>query len=283
MDPITDEDLAAVTFSRRRILIVGGFSVAAAALVAACASDKPKPQVPEAGVAPSTTALPEQNVTDVVLLRTASSLQHSLIDGYNKVLAIGTVPAATADLVRRFVAHHTAHATLLEDTTRDVGGEPFTEANAALDQNVIDPALTAIAAAGNDPADFSWFVYGLENVAAGTLQSFVPVLQVPALRATVMSVGGATARQAAIAAGLIPTAVVVPLPPDLAAAAPSPTTTAVPGATTTTTPANLLIPVAKVPASFGSLTPVSVAIAGTEDAWNLLGPNSYEYVDAPTS
>ena len=75
----------------------------------------------------------------------------------------------------------------------------------------------------------------------------------------------------------------VPIPENLAAAAPATTTTALAGATTTTTPANLLIPVYQVPGPFGSLTAVSVAIAGKEDAWNLLGPNSYEYVDQPAT
>ena len=45
-------------------------------------------------------------------------------------------------------------------------------ANAALNKNIIDPALKDIADAGNDPDDLSWFVYGLENVSTGTYQSF---------------------------------------------------------------------------------------------------------------
>jgi hypothetical protein len=149
--------------------------------------------------------------------------------------------------------------------------------------NVIDPALKSIAAAGNTPADLNWFIYGLENVATGTMQSFVPILRVPALRSAVMSVGGAEARTSAIASTLIPTVTVVPPLPEEAAAAASATTTTAPGATTTTTPAALLIPVAQVPGSFGSQTAVSVAIANAEDAWNLLGPNSYEYVEDTTT
>ena len=272
------DEAAGATVSRRHILAVGGFSIAAAAVVAACAPDKPKPQVPQAGVAPSTTALPEQNVSDAVLLRTASSLERTLNDAYAKVLGIGTLPADAANIVRTFASNHSAHATFLDKTTADVGGEPFTEANAPLQKNIVDPALKAIADAGNDPADLLWFVYGLENVAAGTLQSFVPLLDVPALRGQVMSVGGADARYAAIAAGLLPTTTVVPLSPEEAAA--TTTTTAIAGATTTTTPANEAVKVAQVPGSFAPLTPVAVAIAGVEEAWNLLGPNSYAYLPA---
>jgi len=279
VDPISDDD---GRFSRRRILAVGGFSIGVAAVVAACAPDRPTPQVPQAGVAPSTTAVPEQNVDDVVLLRTASSLEHSIADAYTKILGLGVLPADTTDLVRRFGDQHTARAVYFEDLTRDNGGEPFTAGNEPFNTNVINPALKSIADAGNNPGDYNWFVYGLENVATGTMQSFVPILRVPALRSSVMAVGGAEARAAAIAAALIPTVTVVPATAtgeEIAAT----TTTTVAGATTTTTPAAQLIPVTQVPGSFGSQTAVSVAIANQEEAWNLLGPNSYEYVEDTTT
>jgi hypothetical protein len=279
---MTDDDQP-ITFSRRRILAVGGFSVGLAAVVAACAPDKPKPQVPQAGVAPSTTALPDENVNDVVLLRTASSLEHSLTDAYAKVLALNVLPADTTALVRRFADQHSARATFFEDLTSDNGGEPFTSGNVPFQTNVIDPALKAIADAGNDTNDLNWFIYGLENVATGTMQSFMPILRVPALRSAVMSVGGAEARTSAIAATLIPTVTVVPPSPEAAKAAAATTTTTAPGATTTTTPAAQAVAVAQVPGSFGSQTAVSVAIANVEDVWNLLGPNSYEYVEDTTT
>jgi Ferritin-like domain len=279
VDPISDDD---GRFSRRRILAVGGFSIGVAAVVAACAPDRPTPQVPQAGVAPSTTAVPEQNVDDVVLLRTASSLEHSIADAYTKILGLGVLPADTTDLVRRFGDQHTARAVYFEDLTRDNGGEPFTAGNEPFNTNVINPALKSIADAGNNPGDYNWFVYGLENVATGTMQSFVPILRVPALRSSVMAVGGAEARAAAIAAALIPTVTVVP-PTATGEEIAATTTTTVAGATTTTTPAAQLIPVTQVPGSFGSQTAVSVAIANQEEAWNLLGPNSYEYVEDTTT
>jgi len=279
VDPISDDD---GRFSRRRILAVGGFSIGVAAVVAACAPDRPTPQVPQAGVAPSTTAVPEQNVDDVVLLRTASSLEHSIADAYTKILGLGVLPADTSDLVRRFGDQHTARAVYFEDLTRDNGGEPFTAGNEPFNTNVINPALKSIADAGNNPGDYNWFVYGLENVATGTMQSFVPILRVPALRSSVMAVGGAEARAAAIAAALIPTVTVVP-PTATGEEIAATTTTTVAGATTTTTPAAQLIPVTQVPGSFGSQTAVSVAIANQEEAWNLLGPNSYEYVEDTTT
>ena len=263
--------------------MAGGFSVAAAAVIAACASDPVKPQVPQAGIAPTTTGLPEQVVTDEVMLRTCSSLERSLVAAYDTILALTTIKPETTSMVRNFSVHHSAHATYYENLTRDIGGQPFTRSNAAFDTNIVAPALQAMAQTNNDPGDVQWFVYGMESVAAGSFQLFVQSITKPALRANVMTVGGVEARHAAIAAGVIPSA--TPVPPVAAAQATgaAPSTTTIAGATTTTTPANQLIAVSQVPGPFGSLSSVSVAIANKEDTWPLLGPNSYEYLPATPS
>jgi hypothetical protein len=276
VDPLFEDD----GVSRRHVLVVGGFSVAVAALVAACAPDRPPAQVPQAGLAPTTTGLPTQNITSEVLLRTASSLEHSLVGAYDKLLGLNVISPDAGTTVRLFRDHHAEHATYFEQATRDIGGMPFTEPNAALQANIIDPAFKSIGDAGNQPNDFAWFVYGLENVAASTFQSFASTLTVPALRSEIMSVGGVEARQAAVAAASIPTFTVLPPLPEEAAAATTTTPTTAKGVTTTSTPANLAVPVSQVPSSFGLLTATEVAIAGSEEAWNPLGPNSYEYVPA---
>src|SRR5206468_1712400 len=130
---------------------------------------------------------------------------------------------------------HTQRAVYFEDLTRDNGGQPYTSTNQPFDTNVINPALKEIATTGNQAADLNWFIYGLETVATGTMQSFVPLLRVPPLRSAVMAAGGAEARTSAIAATLIPTVTVVPPTADqeVAGAAVASTTTAA-GATTTT-------------------------------------------------
>ncbi len=263
-------------FSRRRVLTVGGFSVALTAVIAACASDPPKAQVPQAGTAPSTTGVPDQNITDEVLLRTASSLEHTLIAAYHQVQETNALTGEAASNMQLFIDHHTVHASYFENLTADIGGTPFTGTNAAMEANIVTPSLKSISDAGNQPADFIWFMYGLENVAAGTFQLFVPDLSVPRLRGQLMAVGGVEARHAAIATKQIPTATVVPLTPDEAAAAAT-TTTTIKGGTTTTTPPNQAVQVAQVPGAFGSLTAVNVAVAGKEQTFDLLGPNSYEY------
>jgi hypothetical protein len=272
-----------LTFSRRRILVAGSFSVAAAALIAACATDPPTPQVPQAGIAATTTASPEQVVTDEVMLRTCSSLEHSLVNAYTTLLALATIAPETAAMVRNFATHHAAHAVYYENLTRDLGGQPFTGPNTAFDKNIVTPTLKAMADAGNDPGDIGWFVYGMESVAAGSFQLFVQSITKSILRGDVMTVGGVEARHAAIAAGMISTSHPVPPLPESQATAPAASTTTVAGATTTTTPANQLVEVYQVPGPFGSLSAVSVAVANKEMTWPLLGPNSYEYLPPKTS
>jgi len=274
MDPLVTDD----GISRRHVLVVGGFSVAVAAVVAACAPDRPGPQVPQIGLSPTTSGLPTQNITDEVLLRTSSSLEHSLVGAYDSVLGLNVITPDAGTSVRLFRNHHAEHATFFEQSTRDIGGTPYTQPNAALQANIIDPNLKAIANAGNHPEDLMWFVYGLENVAASTFQSFAPILHAPPLRGQVMSVGGVEARQAATAATYIPTYTVLPPLPAEEAIATTTTATTVKGATTTSTPANLAVPVSQVPSSFGQLVGTEVAIAGTEEAWLPLGPNSFVYL-----
>ena len=274
MDPLVTDD----GISRRHVLVVGGFSVAVAAVVAACAPDRPGPQVPQIGLSPTTSGLPTQNITDEVLLRTSSSLEHSLVGAYDTVLGLNVITPDAGTSVRLFRNHHAEHATFFEQSTRDIGGTPYTQPNAALQANIIDPNLKAIANAGNHPEDLMWFVYGLENVAASTFQSFAPILHAPPLRGQVMSVGGVEARQAATAATYIPTYTVLPPLPAEEAIATTTTATTVKGATTTSTPANLAVPVSQVPSSFGQLVGTEVAIAGSEEAWLPLGPNSFVYL-----
>ena len=274
MDPLVTDD----GISRRHVLVVGGFSVAVAAVVAACAPDRPGPQVPQIGLSPTTSGLPTQNITDEVLLRTSSSLEHSLVGAYDSVLGLNVITPDAGTSVRLFRNHHAEHATFFEQSTRDIGGTPYTQPNAALQANIIDPNLKAIANAGNHPEDLMWFVYGLENVAASTFQSFAPILHAPPLRGQVMSVGGVEARQAATAATYNPTYTVLPPLPAEEAIATTTTATTVKGATTTSTPANLAVPVSQVPSSFGQLVGTEVAIAGSEEAWLPLGPNSFVYL-----
>jgi hypothetical protein len=221
-----------------------------------------------------TTALPAQVITDEVLLRTSSSVEHTLIDAYTTLLGMNLGPDV-ADALKRFQDQHNDHAEMFEQLTKSVGGQPYTKANPVVKTNVIDPVMAEAKADGNKPEDLVIIAHALENLAAGTFQQFVPILTVPALRSSIMSVGGVEARHAAVLAKLINGAKVVTIPSDL-----SPATTAaastVAGATTTTAATNAASTY-QVPGAFGSLAPVALTLMGQSTPIDLLGPNSYIY------
>jgi hypothetical protein len=263
--------------SRRRFFRVAGFSVAGTAVLAACGADSgTSTNVPQAGPNPVTTALPTRVVSDVTLLRTASSLEHSLIDTYNTLTPLVS-DQALKDTINLFVVHHQAHAVSFEAATRQLGGVPFTDANPVFDASVVQPTLKLITDGGGQSADVIAFAYALESVASATYQSFVPIYTTPNLRSSVMAVGGAEARQAAIFAGLIQGA--SPVAPLVNGASTAPTTTTVAGTTTTLKGGNPP-PVYQVPGIFQPLTPVEVGINRTTISVDLLGPNSYIYEPA---
>jgi hypothetical protein len=281
-DPLMVDDeapLAVASISRRRLLTAGGCCVATAALIAACGPDQPKGQVPQAGLAPTTTAVPEQVINNAVLLRTASSLEHSLVNAYTKLLATPGLKADAASLGQLFQSQHTEHATYFEGLTTDAGGKPFTSSNAAFDANVIEPGLAFIQKSGNESDDIIMFLYAIETAAAGTYQSFIPTFSTPNFRSSIMTVGGIEARHSAVFAKLVPNSTLAPPIPG----APVPTTTTT--STTqskgpTTTAPNPPPPVYVVPGPFGQLTATPIVIGHTAYSVDILGPNSFEYESA---
>jgi hypothetical protein len=286
MDLVPDDATRALValdrvLTRRRLLAAGGFSVAVAAVVAACAPDKPAPQIPQAGIGATVPNPPEQNITDAVLLRTASSLEHSEVSAYDRLIALGKLPAAAADEMKLYRDHHAQHASFFEAATRQAGGDAYTDPNPAVQTNIVEPALVALAKSGNKADDIIAFAYALEHVATGTYQSFVPGLSKPALRGQVMSVGAVEARHRASLAKRLPGATIAPP----AAGAPVATTTSATaqGATTTAAAGEAPSSVYQVPGSFSPLTAVAVSIGGATMSIDLLGPNSYVYEDASQS
>jgi hypothetical protein len=110
------------------------------------------------------------------------------------------------------------------------------------------------------------FAYQVEELAAATYQSMVPVLTRPRFRQVAMSVAGVETRHSAVLAKLIPSAT---LSPDAPTTSALPTTT-LKGAATTAPSALAAAPVYQVPGVFAPLGPA-------------LGPNSYEYVPSATT
>lgn len=241
--------------NRRKFLQSGGLALASAAILAACGkNDKVATAYPRIGEAPTTTALPEGTVNDVVLLRTASSLEWCAVDAYTAAAGLGLLPAAATSVVKRFQDDHKSHASALSEVIKNAGGEPFECANARINELYIAPAVELITGnkdkgieASDTPVeDLLLLAHGLENLAAATYQYYVSLISQPALRAAAMTIGQDEARHAAVLAQAII--------PDGKGIAPS--------INETTGKANP----AAVPGAFGSLAAVTFAIGKTSAA-----------------
>jgi Ferritin-like domain len=257
--------------SRRKFLAVGGFSVATAAVLAACGGPGGEgagkgARVAQAGEAPATTALPERVVTDAVLLRTASSLEHSAVAIYDKAFGMNLLGGEAAEFAKRFHEHHVAYAKFFEELTTSTGGTAFTTENPAVTKNIVTPAFDAIEKSADKAGDLRNMLHSLEVVITETYQSFVPLLNVPKLRASVMSVGTAEARHAAVWAGILGGAVAPSLVPKA-----EPTTT-LKGAVEA-----VVVPVFQAPQAFSAMGLVPTLLNGKKVDLDLLGPNSYAY------
>ncbi len=199
-------------FGRRDILRIGGFGVATAAVITACGAETG--EVGRVGSVSTTVPLPDVSVTNVTLLRTASSMEHSIINVYSQVIGNSDLlDPSHDDLFQRFLDDHTAHAALFEGLTTDAGGTAWTCGNPKFDDVVVQPVLdriikgvpaTAVAAEippSDDPKrDILNFAHGLEAMAAASCQSFVVLYSDPLLRASGMTVGANESRHAALLA-----------------------------------------------------------------------------------
>jgi hypothetical protein len=132
--------------SRRRLIVGGGIGAAAAAFLAACGSKSGAP-AGQSGVSPTTTnvaptvptTLPNKTALEynTTVLRTGASLELVVANAYQMVSA--TVrDAALKETVGKLQEIHTANAKVFNDGIESAG-DRITEANAFVQQNVIDP------------------------------------------------------------------------------------------------------------------------------------------------
>jgi hypothetical protein len=263
--------------SRRQVLVTTGAGLAGVALagvLTACGDDAEEEAIPQTGDRTPVQTLPETAVSDAVLLRTASSLVHNLMDAYDRAFDLGVLDGAERGVADEFRQVQDVHAEALAEATEEAGGEPFAEPNPNFTTYVIDPGFELIDSGGNDPQELIRFLHALESAATATHQGFVTLLTEPALRQVAMEVGGVEARHATVLSTYLEGTTVLPTtavtPPE--ATAEETTTTAAP-ADTGAVPA----PVAQVPGAFGSLTAVTVVLGGEELVINTPGPNSYIY------
>jgi len=298
-DDTNAEDLR-TNFARRDLLRIGGFTVAAAAAISAC-GEHDRGQVGRVGDVSTTVKLPDAKVTNITLLRTSSSLQHSIINVYAQVVGNSDLlDPKYNDLIQRYIDDHNDHASLFEGLTTDAGGTAWTCSNPKFDDVVVNPVMARITKGApatvtskeippsDDPRrDILNFAHALESWAGASYQSFVPLLSEPSLRSSSMSVGATEASHAALLAINInpdrPAGLVNFVDAVNAQPASPPTTTIAPtttvqniatpsgGSAAEPAPPQTVIPtVTAIPSQFGSLAAIQLVVgAGDENGTRL--------------
>jgi hypothetical protein len=186
---------------RRQFLRFGGLAVAGAAVLAACGGDDDDSS---GASATSTTAMGGTTTTtgagatmDLTLAKTAASLEKLAADTYETAIGSGLVTTmAIGDAAKLFQEHHQAHLDALNGVVTQSGASEITEANAAVKEAVIDPAVNA----AKTEADIVALAFTLEDAAAQTYVFAATQLSTPALRSTIMTIGGVEARHRALLA-----------------------------------------------------------------------------------
>ncbi len=220
----TDEKAAVLgvpTTTRRTLFKFGGATIIGAAVLAACGSDKEPATTAASTAAPTTGAsattmapattrspattmgpattmapassMPDSSSQDLVLARTAASLEKLAIDVYATAAALLTTPAIK-DAATMFAGHHQQHMDALNGVITKAGGKAVTEQNKAVYDALIAPALAAAKTEG----DAVKLATMLEEAAAQTYVFAGGALSTPALRSTIMTIGGVEARHAAV-------------------------------------------------------------------------------------
>lgn len=192
---------------RRHFLRLGGAGVASAAVLAACGGTD-SPGIARVGNAPTITDLPPAVVNDGVLLRTAASIERTVIGLYTTVLDAGLVPDPLVAVAERFRDDHTAHAEALDELTAAAGSEPWLCGNPRIEELVIPVVLSTILGdeatgvpASDDPTrDVLNTAYVFESLAAETYQAFITQLSQPSLRRSAILIGADEARHSSLLA-----------------------------------------------------------------------------------
>jgi len=189
----------------RRGLLRGGVAVVSmGAIVSACGAGRSGSSEPgRVGVAPPLPTLPEGEVDDVVLLRTAQSLEHTALAVLDAVAAAGALIADEAALAQRFAADHQAHSAAIGELISAAGGEPFACANPFLTGRVVEPALEALDGTDDLHRDLVNLTFGFETLLGQSAQALVGSIVDLDLRSELMRIGGEEHRHAAVFAATV--------------------------------------------------------------------------------
>ena len=200
--------------NRRDLFKLGGASILGVALLAACGSDSSgSSSATTPGSAAAPTTLPPTTVAatqpadttsppttaansgdmDLVLARTAASLEKLAVDTYGAAGGLITTPAVLA-AATMFAGHHQMHLDALNAVITGAGGKAITEMNQAVYKALVKPAIDA----AKTEADAVMLALALEEAAAQTYVFAGGALSTPGLRSTIMTIGGVEARHAAV-------------------------------------------------------------------------------------
>jgi len=158
---------------RRDALKVGGLAVSLAAIAAACGEDRGGDSEPgRVGNAPPITDPPSYPVDDTVLLRTAASLEYTVINAYLQMRALGGIDADLDELIGTFLVNHQVVADKMDELTVAAGGEAWGCTNPWYMDRGIGPMMATIVGSDNPPRDMYNLAVALENLVAATNQSF---------------------------------------------------------------------------------------------------------------
>jgi rubrerythrin len=149
--------------------------------------------VPKTTEAPTTTANGGGGAQDLVLARTAASLEKLAVDAYGAAAALLTT-RAIKDAATMFAGHHEMHLDALNAAITGAGGKAVTTMNQAVYDALVKPAVDA----AKTEADAVNLAVSLEEAAAQTYVFAGGALSTPALRSTIMTIGGVEARHAAV-------------------------------------------------------------------------------------
>lgn len=190
--------------ARRQFLRFGGLAITGAALLAACGDDSGGSAATTTAAGSPTTTMGASTTTgatsnaaamDLMLAKTAASLEALAVATYDTAVKSGLVKtAAIGDAAKLFQAHHQAHLDALNAVVVQSGATKITEPNAAVKKAVVDPQVQN----ARTEADIVALAFALEDAAAQTYVFAATQLSKPALRSTIMTIGGVEARHRAI-------------------------------------------------------------------------------------
>ena len=215
MSETTDRSSASNRLARRDALRLGGVGVSLAALLAACGDDRTGDESPgRVGYAPPQTDLPNYPVDDAVLLRTATSLERTIVEVYERMLGSDTPSADLAALLEKLVPLHEEIIVGLDELTESVGGTPWECANPWYVDRLIEPAFAAIEASDDPERDAGNLTVALEDTTAATMQMFAGMVEDVDARVG-LATGAADSAQHAATAAIVVGGTEAALNPDL--------------------------------------------------------------------